>query len=142
MERPVITIRTSINASIGRVWKCWTDPGDILRWNQASEDWHTTQATNELHVGGRFSHRMEAKDGSAAFDFEGVYDQVILHRRIEYTLADGRMVRVLFTPGDRHTVVEETFEAEEMNSLELQQAGWQSILDNFRQYVEGFLQNP
>lgn len=138
MERQVITIRTRINASVGRVWKCWTDPADIVRWNQASADWHTTEAVNELHVGGRFRSRMAAKDGSAAFDFEGVYDQVILHRRIEYTMADGRKVKVLFTAGDRFTEVEESFEAEDMNSAELQQAGWQAILDSFRQYVEGF----
>lgn len=136
MEKTIITVRASIRATVQKVWHKWTQPQDIVRWNHASDDWHTTKAINELHVGGRFSYRMEAKDGSMGFDFMGVYDNVILHKQIDYTLGDDRKVKITFTSVGNHTEVVQSFEPEETNPAELQRQGWQAILDNFRQYVE------
>ncbi|HEX2901346.1 MAG TPA: SRPBCC domain-containing protein, partial [Bacteroidia bacterium] len=114
----------------------WTTPADIMHWNNASDDWHTPSAANDLRVGGQFSYRMEAKDGSFGFDFNGVYDRVEAHSTIEYSMEDGRRVRITFVPDGDHTVVTETFDAETENSLELQQTGWQMILNNFKAYAE------
>jgi uncharacterized protein YndB with AHSA1/START domain len=135
-EKTVITIQALINAPIETVWKCWTKPEDIVQWNHASDDWQTTQAENDLRVGGKFLSRMEAKDGSEGFDFWGVYDYVIHHKLLESTMGDGRKLRVVFAESGNVTKVTETFEAEELNSIELQQMGWQMILDNFKRYVE------
>lgn len=132
----VIAVRSEIYAPIERVWKCWTTPADIVQWNHASEDWHSPQAENDLRVGGRFCCRMEAKDGSMGFDFSGVYDDVVIHKRIHYTLDDGRRVLIEFTAAREHTVVIESFEAENTHPAELQRDGWQAILDNFKKYVE------
>ncbi|MDF2905144.1 MAG: hypothetical protein K0R34_465 [Herbinix sp.] len=133
----VITIKTTVNASVEQVWNCWTKPEHIKQWNSASEDWHTTAAENDLRKGGTFLSRMEAKDGSFGFDFSGIYDEVILYKTIAYTLGDERKVRVTFQGEGDKTNIEEIFEAEEENSLEMQEAGWQSILDHFKRYVEG-----
>jgi uncharacterized protein YndB with AHSA1/START domain len=132
-----ITIATTVNAPIEKVWACWTSPTDILQWNTASADWHTTKAENDLRPGGVFTSRMEAKDGSFGFDFWGTYDVVETHRRIAYTLGDDRKVNITFTNQGTRTIVVETFEAESQNSVELQQQGWQMILDNFKRYCEG-----
>lgn len=135
-EKTKITVQTVINAPIGKVWKAWTNPEDIRRWNNASEDWHTTRVENDLKAGGKFLSRMEAKDGSDGFDFEGVYDVIIENERIEYTLGDERKVEITFTDRGDTTEIIETFEAESEYSHEMQQGGWQAILDNFRKYTE------
>lgn len=131
-----ITVEATIKAPIEKVWKCWTNPEDIKKWNNASDDWHTTHAENDLRTGGKFSSRMEAKDGSFGFDFGGVYDKVAEHEQISYTMSDGRRVNVLFSSNGNETKVSESFDPESENSLEMQQAGWQAILDNFKKYTE------
>lgn len=131
-----ITIETVVNASIEKVWKYWTEPRHVKNWNAASDDWHTTRAENDLRVGGSFTSRMEAKDGSFGFDFGGIYDAVNENEYIEYTLGDGRKVKVYFTEQGNGVKVVETFEAETTNPVDLQRSGWQAILDNFKRYTE------
>lgn len=130
-----ITVEVSLNLPIEKVWELWTQPKHIMNWNFASEDWHCPRAENDVRTGGRFNSRMEAKDGSAGFDFEGSYDEVKEHELIAYTIGD-RKVRVTFVPLGFATLVREEFEPENENSLELQKNGWQSILDNFKKYAE------
>jgi uncharacterized protein YndB with AHSA1/START domain len=134
--REKVRVHSRINASMERVWKCWITTDDIIKWNNASEDWHTTHAENDLRQGGKFNYRMESIDGSMGFDFWGVYERVITFRQIEYVMGDGRKAKVLFSSEDNQTVIEETFEAESTNSIELQRYGWQSILNNFKKYAE------
>jgi uncharacterized protein YndB with AHSA1/START domain len=136
MEPTKITVSARINAPIEKVWKLWSTPEDIMRWNSASEDWHTPSATNDLRTGGTFSSRMEAKDGSFGFDFGGTYDEVREHELIAYTMGDGRKVSVRFENDGQQTTVTETFDAEGTNPIEMQKNGWQAILDNFKRYVE------
>lgn len=131
-----ITVKANVNAPVEKVWKTWTTPGDIMQWNNASDDWHTTKATNDLKVGGKFSSHMEAKDGSFGFDFGGIYDRVEINKNIEYTLGDGRKVAINFKANGNQTEVTETFDAETQNSIEMQQQGWQAILNNFTKYTE------
>ena len=131
-----ITIDTTIKAPVEKVWKFWTLPEHITKWNSASDDWHTPRAENDLRVGGKFLARMEAKDGSFGFDFGGVYDEVKQHELIVYTIGDGRKVSVKFIPSGSETKVVETFEAESTNPIEMQRGGWQAILNNFKKYVE------
>ena len=131
-----ITIETTVNAPLARVWESWTTPADIMAWNAASDDWHTTLSTVDLREGGTFSSRMEARDGSMGFDFEGTYDLVIPNKKIEYTMSDGRRVIIEFTSHGNQTHILETFEAETENPVELQQQGWQAIMDNFKKYTE------
>jgi uncharacterized protein YndB with AHSA1/START domain len=133
-----ITIETTVNAPVEKVWELWTGPEHIMRWNNASDDWHTPSAENDLRVGGTFTSRMEAKDGSMGFDFGGIYDEVKTYETIAYTLGDERKVKVNFYPEQGVTKVIETFEAESTNSIELQRNGWQAILDNFKKYTEAF----
>ena len=135
-ERTIITVRATIYAPVEKVWNLWTDPKHIIHWNSASDDWHTPKAENDLRVGGRFLSRMEAKDASSGFDFTGIYSKVEQHKQIEYTIDGGRNVQVLFVPGGNVTTIVEAFEAEQTNPEEIQQAGWQAILDNFKEYVE------
>lgn len=125
-----------MNAPLDTVWSFWTEPDHITQWNNASDDWHTPWAKNDLVPGGRFIARMEAKDGSMGFDFGGTYDEVVEHRKIAYTLDDNRKVTVSFSETDSGTRVVEEFEAEDENSVELQQQGWQAILNNFKKYTE------
>lgn len=132
----VIHIAATINAPVDKVWKYWSSPEDIIQWNSASADWHTPSATNDLRPGGSFSSRMEAKDGSFGFDFGGVYDEVKKNELIAFTLGDGRKVTVKFTTEDNTTHIDEEFEAESTNPVEMQRGGWQAILDNFKNYVE------
>lgn len=136
-DKTTITVEVSVNAPIEKVWKLWTSPEHIMQWNNASDDWHTPRAENDLRVGGQFLSRMEAKDGSFGFDFGGVYDDVKINELIAYTLGDGRKVKVTFTGNDNQTLVTEIFEAETTHSIEIQRGGWQSILDNFKKYSEG-----
>ncbi|AFS70538.1 SRPBCC family protein [Exiguobacterium antarcticum] len=131
-----IQIQTVIKRPVADVWTYWTEPDHIKAWNAASDDWHTTAATNDVQAGGRFSSHMAAKDGSMGFDFSGVYQEVILYEKLTYTLEDGRHVTVRFTAKGEGTEVVETFEAESMNPPEMQQAGWQAILDRFKAYAE------
>jgi uncharacterized protein YndB with AHSA1/START domain len=137
-SKNIITVRTTINAPIEVVWKRWTTPNDIIRWNFASPDWHTPRAENDLRPGGTFVYRMEAKNGSVGFDFTGSYGSIRVNESIEYTIGDGRKVIVKFIQGNNFTDVIEMFEAQGTHSIELQQAGWQSILNNFRIYTESF----
>ncbi|MBS0337949.1 MAG: SRPBCC family protein [Proteobacteria bacterium] len=129
-----ITVETTIAAPIETIWQAWTTPEDIKQWNAASSDWHTTQASVDLRVGGTFSSRMEAKDGSMGFDFAGVYTKVEKHRLIEAAFGE-RTLKVEFVPGPNGVTVRETFEAEKTHPEEQQRAGWQAILDNFGRHV-------
>ncbi|GIP18298.1 activator of HSP90 ATPase [Paenibacillus montaniterrae] len=131
-----VTVEAVIQAPIEKVWNCWTEPDHIMKWNQASEDWHAPKAENDLQVGGKFLTRMEAKDGSAGFDFVGTYDAVKQHELISYTMGDGRKVDISFNNQGNETKVVETFDPESTHPVEFQQAGWQAIMDNFKKYVE------
>ena len=129
-----ITIEALLNAPIATVWRAWTTPEDIVQWNSASPDWHTTRASVDLREGGDFSSRMEAKDGSMGFDFAGTYTRVVEHALIESRLGD-RTLRVEFIPGAQGVTVRETFDAEPTHPVEQQRQGWQAILDNFARHV-------
>jgi uncharacterized protein YndB with AHSA1/START domain len=131
-----ITVEASVNAPILKVWECWTQPEHITQWCRASDDWHAPKASNDLRTGGSFSTTMAARDGSVSFDFGGVYDNVLEPTNIEYTMEDGRKVKIEFTDQGETTFVKETFDPENMNPPELQRAGWQAILDNFKKHTE------
>lgn len=131
-----ITVSALVNKPVADVWNTWTEPKHIMQWNAASDDWHCPKAANDLRTGGKFSSTMAARDGSFSFDFEGVYEDVQLHKRIAYTMADGRTCEILFTPENGGTRVVESFDAETQNSVEMQQAGWQAILDRFKAHAE------
>lgn len=131
-----ITVKTTVNVSAQKAWDVWSMPHHIMNWSFASPDWHTPAATNDLRVGGKFSSTMAAKDGSMSFDFAGVYTKVDLHKRIEYTLGDGRTVQIEFAEKEGKTTITETFETESQNPVEMQRDGWQAIMDNFKKYAE------
>ncbi|MDQ7829301.1 MAG: SRPBCC family protein [Armatimonadota bacterium] len=131
-----ITVEIFVKADLSRVWDAWNNPEDIKQWNAAQDDWYTTRSSVDLREGGRFLSRMEAKDGSKGFDFEGTYTRVVLHRIIEYRMSDGREGTVAFVGQPGGVFVQQTFDAETENSPELQRTGWQAILNNFRRYVE------
>lgn len=135
-NKPTITIETPVLAPLEKVWRLWTEPAHITKWNNASEDWHTPYAANDVQAGGKFVSRMEAKDGSFGFDFSGVYNVVRINEYLAYTLDDDRKVSVSFSAQGTGTKIVETFEAEDMNPVEMQRGGWQAILDNFKQYAE------
>lgn len=136
-EKPVIiTIEATVMAPPEKVWEYWTFPEHITQWNNASDDWHTPVASNDLRKGGSFNYTMAAKDGSVSFDFAGTYDEVKTKKSIAYTLLDGRLVTIDFSSDGQQTKVVESFEAEEMNSLDLQRGGWQNILNNFKKHTE------
>lgn len=136
-KKTIITVKTLVTAPVEKVWNLWSDPNHIVQWNTASDEWLTTHAENDLRVEGKFLSRMEAKDGSFGFDFSGQYTKVELHRQIDYTLDDERKVQISFDKQENGTLITESFEAETENSVELQQTGWQAIMDNFKKYVEG-----
>lgn len=136
MER--ITIQNRVKSPASKVWELWTKPEHIVKWNTASPDWHTTRAENDLRPGGKFLSRMEAKDGSVGFDFEGTYDEVIREKRIAYTLGDGRKVEVDFKNKDAETEIVAVFDTDSENPIEMQRGGWQAILDNFKKYAEQY----
>lgn len=136
-NRTTISISAVVNAPVEKAWECFTGPEHIVNWNFASDDWHCPAASNDLKAGGKFSSTMAAKDGSASFDFEGVYSAVEKNKLIQYTIADGRKVEVNFESNGDATTVSTRFEAENTHSEELQRGGWQAILDNFKKYTEG-----
>ena len=131
-----ITIETLVHAPIANIWRAYTTPDDIKQWNTASDDWHTTKATVDLRAGGKFSSRMEAKDGSMGFDFAGTYTKVVPEQSIEYSFGDRNGV-VEFLQAPNGVTVRVTFDAETQNSIEQQRGGWQAILNNFARYVAG-----
>jgi uncharacterized protein YndB with AHSA1/START domain len=131
-----ITVETTVQAPVEKVWTYWNEPQHITQWCQASADWHAPHAQNDLREGGAFSTTMAAKDGSFSFDFGGVYTLVETNKTLKYTMADDRKVSVQFQQEGDSTHVVETFEAENTHSVEMQRTGWQAILDNFKNYVE------
>jgi len=136
-EPTIINIQAIIAASPEKVWSCYTLPEHITKWNFASPDWHCPSASNELRPGGKYVARMEARDGSFGFDFEATYQEVSENERLVYRIADGRKVVCMLSEAGDLTVIAVSFEAENVHPADLQQAGWQSILDNFKRYVEG-----
>ena len=136
MNTQTITVETTVNAPEAKVWHYWTEPGHIIHWNNASDDWHTPRAENDLKVGGRFNFRMEARDGSMGFDFEGTYDKVEPKKLIAYTMDDGRKVKITFEPEGERTKIVEISEAETTHTVDMQRDGWQAILNNFKKYTE------
>jgi uncharacterized protein YndB with AHSA1/START domain len=136
MKNQKITVETLISAPAKTVWKYFTTPEDIMAWNNASDDWHSPRAQNDLRPGGKFNYRMESRDGKEGFDFEGTFVEVVPNKVLTYTIADGRAAEVSFDEEGRKTRVVTTFEAEKENPVEMQKGGWQSILDNFKKYVE------
>jgi len=135
-EKTTITVAATVNAPVEKVWQYWTAPQHITQWNNASNDWHTPKATNDLRKDGTFNYRMEAKDNSFGFDFEGRYTDIKTNELIEYVISDGRKVQILFEALNDETHITETFEAEEVHPVELQQDGWQAIINNFKRYTE------
>lgn len=131
----VLKVSTEVAVSAKKAWELFNDPLHIVNWNTASPEWHTPSARNDMRVNGQFSYRMEAKDGSVGFDFNGVYTEVDPHRSFSYMMDDGRKATVLFTEKKDSTIVETSFDAEAENSLDLQQGGWQAILDNYKLYA-------
>ena len=134
--KTMITVETRVKVPVEKAWKLWTSPEHIMKWNQASDDWHTTKAENDLKPGGKFLSRMEARDGSFGFDFVGTYDFVKTNELIEYTMGDGRKAKITFSKDGNETRIVTTFEAETVNSVEMQKGGWQAISNNFKKYVE------
>ena len=133
-----ISVETTISAPIDQVWRAYTTPEDIVQWNAASDDWHTTAAAVDLRVGGAFSSRMEAKDGSVGFDFAGTYTKIVEPQLIEYSFGD-RTAQIEFVDSPHGVTVRVTFDSESTNPIELQRAGWQAILDNFARHVQASL---
>ncbi len=131
-----ITVTAEIDAPIEKVWEAWTNPEDIKQWCNASDDWHAPKAENDLRTGGKFSTTMASKDGAYSFDFAGEYTKVDNHQTIHYVIGDGRTVEITFESNGNKTSVIETFEAESENPIEMQQGGWQAILNNFKKHVE------
>lgn len=131
-----ITINVKVQADIKKVWDFYTNPRHITKWNYALDTWHCPYASNDLRIGGKLIARMEAKDGSVGFDFEGVYEEIIENKKIAYTMPDGRKVTITFHSVNNQTEVIITFDAEQTNPLEMQRDGWQAILNNFKKYTE------
>jgi uncharacterized protein YndB with AHSA1/START domain len=131
-----ITVTAVIKLPVEKVWELWTQPQHIMNWNFASDDWQTSRAENDLRVGGKFLSHMEAKDGSFGFDFSGEYNSILPHKFIGYILDDNRSVGIIFAPKGNETEVVESFDPENVHPAELQKAGWQSILNNFKKYAE------
>jgi uncharacterized protein YndB with AHSA1/START domain len=136
MPASKISVSTKVKVSPEIAWDYWTLAQHIVNWNFASDDWHCPFAENDLKHGGKFKATMAAKDGQMSFDFEGIYDKVVLHKEISYSLADGRRVNIVFKLHEGQTMITEAFDPEEINTIELQRIGWQNILDNFKKYVE------
>lgn len=137
MDTTKITIQAVVAADRQKVWNCYTQPEHITKWNFATDTWHCPAASNDMRVGGKYLARMEAKDGSFAFDFEAVYNEIVDGEKFTYTMPDNREIQVSFEQTDDKTLVIVTFDPENENPVDLQRSGWQSILDNFRKYAEG-----
>ncbi|HYG02620.1 MAG TPA: SRPBCC family protein [Chryseosolibacter sp.] len=135
-QQKQITVEATVNAPVSKVWNYFTEPAHIMKWCYASDDWHAPYAENDVRDGGKFKTTMAAKDGSMQFDFAGIYDKVEDQRLITYRLEDGRQVRIEFSFAKEGTIIRETFDPENVFSVDMQRAGWQSILDNFKKYVE------
>lgn len=135
-EQTKIKIEAIVNAPVEKVWELWNNPADIIQWNSADPSWHTPRSENDLRVDGKFKHRMEAKDGSFGFDFEGIYTKVDLHQEISYVMADGRTATTLFINEAGKTALITFFDPENENDPELQRQGWQAILNSFVRYAE------
>ena len=135
-NRTAITVETTLQAPVKKAWQFFTEPEHITQWCQASDDWHAPYAENDVRTGGKFKTTMAAKDKSMQFDFGGVYTNVQPEKLIEYTMDDGRKVKVVFTSQGNTTKVTETFEAEDTNSIDMQRGGWQAILDNYKKHTE------
>jgi uncharacterized protein YndB with AHSA1/START domain len=131
-----ITVSVSVNAPVEKVWECYTQPSHIINWNFASNDWHCPRAENELRIGGKYNARMEAKDGSFGFDFVTIYTEVEEYRKLSYTMEDGREASTVFESIGNQTKVTTIFDAENENPVDMQQQGWQMILNNFKKYTE------
>ncbi len=131
-----ITVEVKINAPVEKVWEYFNAPEHITKWANASDDWHTPKAENDLTVGGKFDYRMESKDGKEGFNFIGTYDEVILYEKITYTISGGRKVEILFRKENDAVVVTETFDPENENPEEVQRVGWQAILNSFKKHTE------
>ncbi|WPR76344.1 SRPBCC family protein [Algoriphagus sp. NG3] len=131
-----IIVEATVNAPVAKVWKAWNTPADIMQWNTPDPSWHCPNSENDLTPGGKFKNRMEAKDGSFGFDFEGRYDTVEPHQEITYTMSDGRKATTLFSEQNGKTLLKITFDAEPENDPEFQKQGWQAILNSFVTYVE------
>jgi uncharacterized protein YndB with AHSA1/START domain len=136
MDATKITVNTTVNAEAEKVWDFYTSPDHITKWNFATEDWQCPSAENDLRVGGKYRSRMEAKDGSWGFDFEATYDEVIDKNRFSYTMADGRQATTAFEDLGDKTQITVIFDAEGQNPVDMQQQGWQAILNNFKKYAE------
>ena len=136
MQTRPITVKTLVNAPLNLVWQTWITPQDVMSWNNASEDWYTPSAQNDLRVGSKFHYTMASRDGTQSFDFSGMYTDIIPKETISYILEDGRNVCVTFAIQGNAVSVSETFDPEQENEAELQRAGWQAILDHFKRYVE------
>lgn len=135
-EKTTITVEATVNAPIEKIWESWTKPEHITQWCNASDDWHAPYADNDLRTGGKFKTTMAAKDGSFSFDFGGTYTDVKGNRLMAYTMDDGRKVSVTFETSNGVTHITETFEPETINPMEMQQGGWQAILNSFKKYTE------
>jgi uncharacterized protein YndB with AHSA1/START domain len=135
-DKIAITVEATVNAPVQKVWESWTKPEHITKWANASDDWHTPRAENDVRVGGSFNTRMEAKDASFGFDFGGIYDEVVPNELIAYTLGDDRKVKIIFAAEGNSVKITQTFEAESINPVEMQKGGWQAILNNFKKYTE------
>lgn len=136
MKTEKIKISSTIGSGIEKVWECWVLPEHITQWNFASDDWCCPKAENDLRVGGRYLARMEAKDGSFGFDFEAIYDEVEPMKKISYVMTDGRRAITNFESFGNEVKLTTEFDPEDQNPIDMQRDGWQSILDNFKKYVE------
>ena len=136
MDSKKVTVEASINADVSKVWNYWNTPERITQWNFANKEWHCPKAEIDLRVGGKIKTRMEARNGSFGFDLEGEYDEIVDQKMISYVMPDGRKVSTTFVNTDGNTMVTTIFDAENLSPIELQKAGWQAILENFKRYVE------
>ena len=132
----LITVQSNIQAPVQKVWEFFTNPQHVINWNFAMPEWHCPSATNQLEVGGEFHYTMSARDNSMSFDFWGTYQKIEKEKNIQILLGDGRSMLVTFEMTDISTIITEKFEPEKENPVELQEAGWQIILDNFKRYIE------
>ena len=132
----IISVKSIVKAPIAKVWDCWTNPIHVKNWNFAVSDWHCPEATNDLMEGGEFHYTMASKDNSMSFDFWGTHQKIETEKNIESVLGDGRTMKVTFESVEDGILVTEQFEPESQNPPERQKAGWQMILDNFKNYVE------